>query len=168
VLQQAFLRSQVGRVAGNGPEGRGFVSQLGVGVGPVAADEALLQQAAELVFELGGGQPGFLEQRAKRGDEVQLVEQVEVPTETVTEVKRGKKVQVERKFMPGYVLAKLGLNDDVALVTRDQLAALRAELEDVLQRYRRVGQGNPQAKRVAVYTYAYPVDLDQTPGGDRS
>ena len=42
-----------------------------------------------------------------------LVEQVEVPTETVTEVKRGKKVQVERKFMPGYVLAKLSLNDDV-------------------------------------------------------
>jgi transcriptional antiterminator NusG len=43
----------------------------------------------------------------------QLVEQVEVPTETVTEVKRGKKVQVERKFMPGYVLAKLSLNDDI-------------------------------------------------------
>jgi transcriptional antiterminator NusG len=43
----------------------------------------------------------------------QLVEEVEVPTETVTEVKRGKKVQVERKFMPGYVLAKLTMNDDV-------------------------------------------------------
>ena len=43
----------------------------------------------------------------------QLVEAVEVPTETITEVKRGKKVQTERKFMPGYVLAKLGLNDDV-------------------------------------------------------
>jgi transcriptional antiterminator NusG len=43
----------------------------------------------------------------------QLVEAVEVPTETVTEVKRGKKVQVERKFMPGYVLAKLRLTDDV-------------------------------------------------------
>jgi transcriptional antiterminator NusG len=28
-------------------------------------------------------------------------------------VKRGKKVQVERKFMPGYVLAKLTMNDDV-------------------------------------------------------
>src|SRR5512146_2767010 len=42
-----------------------------------------------------------------------FVEQVEVPTETVTEVKRGKKVQVERKFMPGYVLAKLKLTDDV-------------------------------------------------------
>ncbi|MEC9016812.1 MAG: transcription termination/antitermination protein NusG [Pseudomonadota bacterium] len=43
----------------------------------------------------------------------QLVEQVEVPTETVTEVKRGKNVQVERKFMPGYVLAKLSMNDDI-------------------------------------------------------
>jgi transcription termination/antitermination protein NusG len=42
-----------------------------------------------------------------------LVEEVEVPTETITEVKRGKKVQVERKFMPGYVLAKLAMNDDV-------------------------------------------------------
>ena len=42
-----------------------------------------------------------------------LVEQVEVPTENVTEVKRGKKVQVERKFMPGYVLAKLNMTDDV-------------------------------------------------------
>ena len=43
----------------------------------------------------------------------ELVEAVEVPTETVTEVKRGKKVQVERKFMPGYVLAKLTMNDDI-------------------------------------------------------
>ena len=42
-----------------------------------------------------------------------LVEAVEVPSETITEVKRGKKVQVERKFMPGYVLAKLAMNDDV-------------------------------------------------------
>jgi len=42
-----------------------------------------------------------------------LVEQIEVPTETVTEARRGKKVSVERKFMPGYVLAKLNMNDDV-------------------------------------------------------
>ena len=43
----------------------------------------------------------------------QLVEQVEVPSEQVSEVKRGKKVQVERKTMPGYVLAKLAMNDDI-------------------------------------------------------
>ena len=43
----------------------------------------------------------------------QLVEQVEVPTEKVTEVRRGKKVTSDRKFFPGYVLAKLAMNDDV-------------------------------------------------------
>ena len=42
-----------------------------------------------------------------------FVEQIEVPTETITEVKRGKKVQTERKFMPGYVLAKLEMTDQV-------------------------------------------------------
>ena len=50
---------------------------------------------------------------AKRLGLESLVEAVEVPTETVTEIKRGKKVQAERKFMPGYVLAKLTLTDDV-------------------------------------------------------
>jgi transcriptional antiterminator NusG len=43
----------------------------------------------------------------------QLVEQIEVPTETVQEARRGKKIQVERKFMPGYVLAKLDMTDQV-------------------------------------------------------
>ncbi len=54
----------------------------------------------------------ILSEAARKGLEA-LVEAVEVPHETVTEVKRGKKVQVERKTMPGYVLAKLLLNDDV-------------------------------------------------------
>ena len=42
-----------------------------------------------------------------------MVEAVEVPTEQVTEVRRGKKIKAERKFFPGYVLAKLNMNDDV-------------------------------------------------------
>ncbi|MBA4162629.1 MAG: transcription termination/antitermination protein NusG [Novosphingobium sp.] len=54
----------------------------------------------------------ILTEAARKGLEA-LVEAVEVPHETVTEVKRGKKVQVERKTMPGYVLAKLLMNDDV-------------------------------------------------------
>ena len=49
----------------------------------------------------------------------QLVESVEVPTETVTEVRRGKKVQSERKFFPGYVLAKLEMTDDVYHVVKN-------------------------------------------------
>jgi transcriptional antiterminator NusG len=50
---------------------------------------------------------------AKRLGLEPLVEAVEVPTEKVTEVRRGKKVQAERKFFPGYVLAKLEMTDDV-------------------------------------------------------
>ena len=42
-----------------------------------------------------------------------LVEAVEVPTEKITEVRRGKKITSDRKFFPGYVLAKLEMNDDV-------------------------------------------------------
>jgi transcription termination/antitermination protein NusG len=49
-----------------------------------------------------------------------LVESVEVPTETVTEVRRGKKIQSEKKFFPGYVLAKLHMNDDVYHLVKDQ------------------------------------------------
>mgnify|MGYP000851920550 CR=1 FL=1 len=48
-----------------------------------------------------------------------LVEQIEVPTETVTEVKRGKKVQSERTSMAGYVLAKLTMTDDVYHLVRN-------------------------------------------------
>ena len=47
------------------------------------------------------------------------VEEVQVPTETITEIKRGKKVQTERKFMPGYVLAKLTMTDDVYHVVKN-------------------------------------------------
>ena len=42
-----------------------------------------------------------------------LIEQVVVPTETVTEVRRGKKVESERRFFPGYVMVRMELTDDL-------------------------------------------------------
>lgn len=51
-----------------------------------------------------------------------------------------------------------GLDDHLVLVTDEQLGALRSEILDVLQRYRRVGAGNPSAKRVTFYTCPLPVD----------
>ncbi|HNR76505.1 MAG TPA: transcription termination/antitermination protein NusG [Parvularculaceae bacterium] len=40
-----------------------------------------------------------------------LIEEVFVPTEDVTEVRRGRKVTSERRYLPGYVLVKMILND---------------------------------------------------------
>lgn len=41
------------------------------------------------------------------------IEEVIVPTEDVMEMRRGKKVTTERKFFPGYVLAKIDMDDRV-------------------------------------------------------
>ncbi|WP_226783217.1 transcription termination/antitermination protein NusG [Oceaniglobus trochenteri] len=39
------------------------------------------------------------------------IEEVLVPTEEVIEVRRGKKVPTERRFMPGYVLVRMEMSD---------------------------------------------------------
>jgi transcription termination/antitermination protein NusG len=48
-----------------------------------------------------------------------LIQQILVPTETVTEIKDDKKREVERKIFPGYVLVKMILTDESWYVVRN-------------------------------------------------
>jgi transcription antitermination factor NusG len=47
---------------------------------------------------------------AARQQHLEIAE-VMVPTEDVIEIRRGKKVQTEKRFMPGYVLVKMEMSD---------------------------------------------------------
>ena len=48
-----------------------------------------------------------------------LINEVQVPTETVIEIKDNKKREVERKIYPGYVMVKMIMTDDSWYVVRN-------------------------------------------------
>ncbi|WP_411818213.1 transcription termination/antitermination protein NusG [Hyphococcus sp. DH-69] len=48
-----------------------------------------------------------------------FIEELFVPTEEVTEVRRGRKINTERRFFPGYVLVKMVMNDDTYHLIKD-------------------------------------------------
>jgi transcriptional antiterminator NusG len=53
-----------------------------------------------------------LERRAKTEEMGDLIREVVIPTERVSEVKRGKKIESERKLHPGYVYVNMYLRDE--------------------------------------------------------
>ena len=54
----------------------------------------------------------ILEQAQSRGL-TDVIEDVLVPTEKVTEVRRGRKMETDRKFFPGYVLVRCEMTDEI-------------------------------------------------------
>jgi transcriptional antiterminator NusG len=53
-----------------------------------------------------------IREQAAQQDLSDKIQEVLVPMEEVVEVRRGAKVNAERKFFPGYVLLKMDLTDD--------------------------------------------------------
>jgi transcriptional antiterminator NusG len=53
-----------------------------------------------------------IEEQAEQAGMGDLFEQVLVPVEEVVEMRRGARVSAERKFFPGYVLAKMEMTDE--------------------------------------------------------
>lgn len=52
----------------------------------------------------------------------------------------------------------LGLNDTFVLVTPEQMSDLEARRDALIAEYRTVGEGDPRARKISVYSYARPVD----------
>lgn len=60
-----------------------------------------------------------IEERAAQQGLEDLFEQILVPMEEVVEVRRGRKVNAERKFFPGYVLVKMEMTDQAYHLIKD-------------------------------------------------
>jgi transcriptional antiterminator NusG len=54
-----------------------------------------------------------IREQAKQRGLADHFDEILVPKEKVQEVRRGRKIDTERKFFPGYVLAKMELTDEV-------------------------------------------------------
>ena len=62
---------------------------------------------------------GSIEKAVENRGLQELINEVRVPTETVTEIKDNKKRDVERKIYPGYVMVKMIMTDDSWYVVRN-------------------------------------------------
>ena len=60
-----------------------------------------------------------IRERAKQAGLDDLFEDIVVPTEEVVEVQRGRKVQTERNFLPGYVLVKMEMTDSAFVLIKN-------------------------------------------------
>jgi DNA-binding transcriptional ArsR family regulator len=57
-----------------------------------------------------------------------------------------------------------GMSDYVVVVTPEQAEALKADLDQLVVKYRQAGQGRADARRLAMYSVIFPLDLDEPSG----
>ena len=112
------------------------------------------------------------EQAEKKGLSEDITEVI-VPTEEVVEVRRGAKVQTERKFFPGYVLVKMELTDDtwhLIMNTPKVTGFLGAKGKpspiseaEALRILHQVQEGGERPKRAIIYEIGEQVRVNDGP-----
>lgn len=81
------------------------------------AEKAIVPNSRWYVLHVYSGFEGkvkedILQKASKQGLDV-MIEDILIPREEVTEVKRGKRVSTERNVFPGYVMVKVALSDQL-------------------------------------------------------
>jgi len=83
------------------------------------SEDAGLAKVAEARWYIIHAYSGFenkvadaIRQRASQQGLEPLIEEITVPTEEVVEIRKGQKRKAERKFFPGYVLARMVMTED--------------------------------------------------------
>jgi len=101
-----------------GEEARGLGSPEGAALGAHTAEGAPVNAKLRwYVVHTYSGHENKVKQSIEKAVELQgfgnLFEQVLIPTEEVTEMKKGKKVKVNKKFFPSYILVHLELTEEM-------------------------------------------------------
>ena len=108
-----------------------------------------------------------IREQAKQRGLAEHIGEVLVPKEKVTEARRGRKVETERKFFPGYVLVKMDLTDEVYHLIKNTPKVTgflgsekkpqpisESEAQHILQQ---VKEGVDRLKNVNVSRYTKPI-----------
>jgi transcription termination/antitermination protein NusG len=101
-----------------------------------------------------------IESRAKIFGLSEMIGRVVVPTEKVREIRKSKKIEIEQKFFPGYLLVEMELTDDTWHLVRStpkvtgfvgsgtKPEAMSQEQVDDIQRQMATGAEKPKPKSV--------------------
>ena len=101
-----------------------------------------------------------IESRAKIFGLSEMIGRVVVPTEKVREIRKSKKIEIEQKFFPGYLLVEMDLTDDTWHLVRstpkvtgfvgsgNKPVALPSDQVDEIMRNMEAGAEKPKPKSV--------------------
>jgi transcriptional antiterminator NusG len=134
--QVAAIEEALAETAAEGAVAAELLDELAEEAGEVLDEDALLEEAAQVPVESPYDRPGrwFVvhtqsgyEKKVKQNLEARIssmnmeerIHEVVIPMEDVVEFKNGKKVVVQKKVFPGYLLVRCNLDDDSWYVVRN-------------------------------------------------